>query len=258
MSWSGVRVGSTEPVSENSGKTASVAAVRGCRPQHVDGDVRGCASTSPLAHVIAARASRIESARLIVWIVPSQAHAALLARPERLRRGARSTRQGPPSTRRQGRGEGGEGACAVPPCRSGRSTRWQESDLMRSSSSSPPSARAQAAKDTDVRDALVAPAGRTARCRGRRRARSSKERPIGRSARARHHLRPEHASLRRDALTKDLRDGALTRVTDESAEIEWPDVSGTPPPANRAGRRRVPSCALGRNSSAVEPPWTTP
>jgi hypothetical protein len=34
--------------------------------------------------------------------------------------------------------------------------------------------------------------------------------------------------LTSDQMTQDLRDGVLTQVTDESAEIEWPDVSGTP------------------------------
>ena len=36
--------------------------------------------------------------------------------------------------------------------------------------------------------------------------------------------------LASEELTRDLRNGVLTQVADESAPIEWPDVSGTPLP----------------------------
>jgi hypothetical protein len=56
--------------------------------------------------------------------------------------------------------------------------------------------------------------------------------------------------LASDALTRAFRDGVLTKTVDENAEIEWPDVTGTPPPRERSPAR--PSRALVRARDELE------
>ena len=70
---------------------------------------RGCARRHLCPHVIAARASRIESARLVRGGTGIGARA-VLARPEGLRHGPRPAREEVPRRRRQGRGEGRQSA----------------------------------------------------------------------------------------------------------------------------------------------------
>jgi len=91
------------------------------------------------------------------------------------------------------------------------------------------SAEAQAAKGKDVRDALARRRDRLhdVVVTARRLVEGS-----GRSADP-HELDITSALssiLASDRLTEDFRAGVLTEVTDESATIEWPDVSGTPLP----------------------------
>lgn len=110
------------------------------------------------------------------------------------------------------------------------------------------SARAQAAKDKDVRDALAQ--RRDALHDVVVAARQIIE-GSGRSADP-HELDLTSALstiLVSEALTKDLRDGSLTRVEDPAAEIEWPDVSGTPPAREES---QAPSRALVRAREELE------
>ncbi|HEX2382887.1 MAG TPA: hypothetical protein VHI95_09640 [Acidimicrobiales bacterium] len=106
------------------------------------------------------------------------------------------------------------------------------------------SSEAQAAKDKDIRDAL-------ARRRDRLHDVMVSARQIiegsGRSPDT-HELDLTSALstiLASDRLTQAFRDGVLTEVTDESAAIEWPDVSGVPPP-------RGPSAELVRAREELE------
>jgi len=99
------------------------------------------------------------------------------------------------------------------------------------------SSRAQAAKDKDVRQAL---ADRRDRLHDVVVAARQMIDGSGRSADA-HELDITSALstiLGSEQLTADLRDGVLTQVTDDTAEIEWPDVSGTPPPLVARGPSR--------------------
>jgi hypothetical protein len=58
--------------------------------------------------------------------------------------------------------------------------------------------------------------------------------------------------LASEQLTEDLRNGVLTQVSDESADIEWPDVSGTP--VSRAPSRELIRARdeLDRRRAAVD------
>jgi hypothetical protein len=56
--------------------------------------------------------------------------------------------------------------------------------------------------------------------------------------------------LASDELTRQFRDGVLTETVDENAEIEWPDVTGTPPPREPAPAR--PSRSLTRARDELE------
>jgi hypothetical protein len=116
------------------------------------------------------------------------------------------------------------------------------------------SSRAQAARDKDVRDAL---AERRDRLHDVVVAARQMIDGSGRSADA-HELDITSALstiLASEQLTTDFRDGVLTRVTDDTAEIEWPDVSGTPPPQVERGPSRELVRArevLERRRAAVE------
>jgi hypothetical protein len=116
------------------------------------------------------------------------------------------------------------------------------------------SSRAQAAKDKDVRKAL---ADRRDRLHDVVVAARQMIDGSGRSADA-HELDLTSALstiLASEQLTTDFREGVLTRVTDDTAEIEWPDVSGTPPPQAERGPSRELVRArevLERRRAAVE------
>src|SRR5262249_14317933 len=57
--------------------------------------------------------------------------------------------------------------------------------------------------------------------------------------------------LASDELTRDLRGGVLTKTVDENAELEWPDVTGTPQGHEPAQARR-PSRAPTRARDELE------
>ena len=117
------------------------------------------------------------------------------------------------------------------------------------------SSKAHAAQDKDVRDALA-----------RRRDRMHEVLVLARqmidgSGRQadQHELDITSALstiLASDGLTRDLLDGVLTQVSDEAADIEWPDVAGAPVPRGptreqiRARRARPSSSRGGRCGDA--------
>jgi hypothetical protein len=109
-------------------------------------------------------------------------------------------------------------------------------------------AAAHAAKDKDVRAAL---AQRRERLQDVVRAARDIIDGSGRSADP-HELDLTSAVstiLTSDELTGDFREGVLTKTVDENADIEWPDVTGTPPPREPAPER--PSRALVRARDEV-------
>jgi hypothetical protein len=110
-------------------------------------------------------------------------------------------------------------------------------------------AQAHATKDKDVRAAL---AQRRERLQDVVRAARDIIDGSGRSADP-HELDLTSAVstiLASEGLTSDFREGVLTKTVDENADIEWPDVTGTPPPREPAPAR--PSRALARARDELE------